>query len=79
MILKGIPKLKTNFWLQKGINIIRYLVLTNIFFFFFLPFSFKKKALEVKEKCVGGQEKVPWGSRRNKYIYFFPAEYQTFI
>ena len=28
-VSQGIPKLKTNFWRQKRINIIKYLVLTN--------------------------------------------------
>ena len=47
VLLKGIPKLKTNFRSKKLINIKRYLVLTpkkiQFFFHIFLPFFLSEK------------------------------------
>ena len=75
--LKGITKLKTNFWPEKRINILRYLVLTTSIFDLFswnflLFYTLKKKpsrsgrsAPGVKEKCVRGQGEVCRGSRKS--------------
>ena len=76
--LKGIPKLKTNIWLQKRSIIIRYLVVTkkNIPFFSHrvLPvFISEKSALQVKEKCVGGVKE------KCIDLFSFSAKYHIFI
>ena len=69
---KGFPKVKTNFWLQKQLNILRCLVLTkkNIWSFglFTLknrPSRSRRSASGVKEKCIGGQGEVRQGSRKS--------------
>ena len=63
-------KIKNYFWLQKIINIIRYLVFSTL----------------GQKKCVRGQGEVRWGqgevrqgSRKMHTFFPFLAEYHTFI
>ena len=77
LFIKGTPKLKTNFWLHKRINIWIGLGLTkkiiNLCSDNFLPFftltnkpsRSRISASGVNYKCVGGQGEVRQGSRKS--------------
>ena len=92
LFVKGIPKLRTNFWPKKRIHIKVYLVLTNkkvdlfsqlLGFFVILKHklsSSRRSTFWVKEKRIGDQRELRWGSRRNalNFAFFQPNTTHSF-